>query len=71
MWWHFRDQRIVTTDLKIVALHIADHSPRFFLPLFSCRCFPAVARHEFYLIGRPSALNAGSITVPSSVRDSP
>jgi hypothetical protein len=62
MSWHFRDLCIVATDWKIAALHFAD---------YSSRIFGAIVRHEFYLIGRPSALNAGSITVPSSVRVSP
>jgi hypothetical protein len=66
MWWHFRDHCIVASDWKIAALHFADYSSRFLAPLCGMN-----VRHEFYLIGRPSALNAGSITVPSSVRVSP
>jgi len=66
MSWHFRDRCIVASNWKIAALHFADYSSRFFAPLCGMN-----ARHEFYLIDRPSALNAGSITVPSSVRVSP
>jgi hypothetical protein len=61
MWWHFRDRRIGATDSEIAALHLADYSPDFL----------ATPRHEFYLMGRPPALNASSITVQCSVRVSP
>jgi hypothetical protein len=30
--WFFRVPRIVATDLKIAALHIADYSSQFFVP---------------------------------------
>jgi hypothetical protein len=61
MWWHFRDHASWRAIGKLLRCTLA----------IIRRDFRADARHEFYLIDRPSALNAGSITVPSSVRVSP